>query len=211
MRTCVRASPSDANPKVPRTMIAKYSLVDLFAGCGGMTLGFEQTGRFRSGFAVEWEQAAAKTYRRNFGDHVFAGAIEEVEEFPPCDVLIGGPPCQGFSPLNMQRVGLERRAWWRQYLRALEEEAPAAFVMENVPELLRSAEYQAFADQARDGLRRRGAGPQRGRPRRPAASPPRDRRRVAARHVRVAGGVSLTAGCDSAGRAAVAHLSRCRH
>ncbi len=130
-------------------MTTRYSLVDLFAGCGGMTLGFEQTGRFRSIFAVEWDRAAAETYRRNFGDHVHAGAIERVEDFPKCDVVIGGPPCQGFSPLNMQGVGLERRTLWREYMRALEEAAPSAFVMENVPELLRSAEYHAFADEAR--------------------------------------------------------------
>jgi DNA (cytosine-5)-methyltransferase 1 len=52
-------------------------------------------------------------------------------------VVIGGPPCQGFSPLNRDGVGLERRALWREYLRALDESAPPAFVMENVPELLR--------------------------------------------------------------------------
>ena len=130
-------------------MTTPYSLVDLFAGCGGMTLGFEQTGRFRSVFAVEWDESAAETYRRNFGDHIVARAIERVDEFPPCDVLIGGPPCQGFSPLNMHGVGLERRTLWREYLRALLQSAPSAFVMENVPELLRSAEYHAFADEAR--------------------------------------------------------------
>lgn len=129
-------------------MTAPYTLVDLFAGCGGMTLGFEQSGRFRSIFAVEWDRAAAETYRRNFGDHVHAGAIEQVETFPACDVVIGGPPCQGFSPLNMQGVGLERRSLWREYLRALEDAEPTAFVMENVPELLRSGEYRLFAEHA---------------------------------------------------------------
>lgn len=127
-----------------------YDLIDLFAGCGGMTRGFEDTDRFRSVFAVEWDPDAAETYRRNFGDHVFAGAIEQVERFPDADVVIGGPPCQGFSPLNMKGVGLERRSLWREYLRALEEATPSAFVMENVPQLLRSAEYQAFKDAAEE-------------------------------------------------------------
>lgn len=126
-----------------------YTLMDLFAGCGGMTLGFEATGRFRSVFAVEWDQPAAETYRRNFGDHVVAGAIEDVEGFPKADVVIGGPPCQGFSPLNMLGVGLERRSLWREYLRALDDAQASLFVMENVPELLRSAEFQAFAAAAR--------------------------------------------------------------
>jgi len=126
-----------------------YPLIDLFAGCGGMTLGFEATGRFRSVFAVEWDGAAAETYRRNFGDHVVAAPIEEVRAFPNAAVVIGGPPCQGFSPLNMLGIGLERRSLWRQYLRALDAVEPIMFVMENVPELLRSAEYLAFADAAR--------------------------------------------------------------
>ncbi len=131
-------------------MQESYALIDLFAGCGGMTRGFEDTGRFRSVFAVEWEQDAAETYRRNFGDHVFVGPIERVEEFPTADVVIGGPPCQGFSPLNMQGVGLERRSLWREYLRSLEESTPSAFVMENVPQLLRSAEYRAFVAAAEE-------------------------------------------------------------
>ena len=73
----------------------RYSLMDLFAGCGGMTRGFEDTGRFRAIFAVEWDTDAAETYRRNFGDHVVEGAIEEVPSFPDVDVVIGGPPLPG--------------------------------------------------------------------------------------------------------------------
>ncbi|MCK9250709.1 MAG: DNA cytosine methyltransferase [Solirubrobacteraceae bacterium] len=121
-----------------------FRVVDLFAGCGGMTLGFEATDRFRSIFAVEFEKAAAETYRTNFGDHVAAIPIEDVAEFPEADVLIGGPPCQGFSPLNMRGVGMERRSLWREYLRALKQSAPGVFVMENVPELLKSSEYLEF-------------------------------------------------------------------
>jgi DNA (cytosine-5)-methyltransferase 1 len=118
--------------------------MDLFAGCGGMTRGFVDTGAYEPMFAVEWNEDAAATYAANFGPHVFAGPVQEVDAFPAVDVVIGGPPCQGFSPLNMLGVGLERRGLWREYLRALEESAPLAFVMENVPELLRSAEYEAF-------------------------------------------------------------------
>jgi len=139
--------PSDA-PSSFRDQMTRMALIDLFAGCGGMTLGFERSGRFESCFAVEWDQDAAETFKLNFGDHIFAGPIEQVERFPSADVVVGGPPCQGFSPLNMARVGLERRSLWRQYLRALEESKPQAFVMENVPELLKSAEYAAFCQAA---------------------------------------------------------------
>jgi DNA (cytosine-5)-methyltransferase 1 len=127
--------------------------MDLFAGCGGMTRGFVETARFEPVFAVEMDEHAARTYAANFGeDHVRAVKIEAVDWFPEADVVIGGPPCQGFSPLNRNGIGLERRALWREYLRALRESSPEAFVMENVPELLRSAEYDAFRAAAQDEL-----------------------------------------------------------
>jgi len=122
-----------------------YLLMDLFAGCGGMTRGFVDSGRFKPIFAVEFDPDAAATYSANFGaDHMRAEPIETVKEFPEVDVLIGGPPCQGFSPLNRDGVGLERRGLWREYLRALRQSRASAFVMENVPELLKSGEYTAF-------------------------------------------------------------------
>ncbi|HVS99084.1 MAG TPA: DNA cytosine methyltransferase [Solirubrobacterales bacterium] len=124
--------------------MSRLTLVDLFAGCGGMTRGFEDSGAFRSVFAVELDRDAAATYAANFGAHVACGPIEDVAAFPAADVVIGGPPCQGFSPLNRAAVGFERRGLWRQYLRALVAVEPCAFVMENVPELLRSAEYAEF-------------------------------------------------------------------
>src|SRR4051812_16113464 len=127
--------------------------MDLFAGCGGMTRGFVDTGRFEPVFAVEMDDAAAATYAANFGaEHVVAAKIETVDRFPRADVVIGGPPCQGFSLLNRDGVGLERRALWREDLRALGEAEPAAFVMENVPQLLRSAEYLAFRQAAEHDL-----------------------------------------------------------
>lgn len=122
----------------------RYELIDLFAGCGGMTRGFLDSKRFKAVFAVECDPDAAATYRKNFGDHVAEVPIEDVARFPSADVLIGGPPCQGFSPLNRDAVGFERRGLWREYLRALEQVEPRAFVMENVPELLTSAEYKEF-------------------------------------------------------------------
>jgi DNA (cytosine-5)-methyltransferase 1 len=131
--------------------VARLTLVDLFSGCGGMTRGFEDSGAFRSVFAVEFDRDAAATYAANFGDHVACGPIEDVASFPAADVVIGGPPCQGFSPLNREAVGFERRGLWREYLRALEAIEPRAFVMENVPELLRSAEFVEFRRQA-EGL-----------------------------------------------------------
>ena len=133
-----------APPHMVQSEMSPFTLIDLFAGCGGMTLGFRETGRFRSVLAVESDPDAAEAYRLNFGKHVAQSPIEDVASFQKVDVIIGGPPCQGFSPLNRGFVGFERRGLWREYLRALEQAEPQAFVMENVPELLRSAEYTEF-------------------------------------------------------------------
>jgi DNA (cytosine-5)-methyltransferase 1 len=137
----------------------RYRMIDLFAGCGGMTRGFVDSGHFEPILAVEMDPYAAATYGVNFvpkgasaDEHVIIERIENVEEFPRVDVVIGGPPCQGFSPLNRDGVGLERRDLWREYLRALRESGAAAFVMENVPGLLRSAEYSSFKTLAQQDL-----------------------------------------------------------
>jgi DNA (cytosine-5)-methyltransferase 1 len=130
-------------------MSVRHTIIDLFAGCGGITRGFHDSGRFRTVFAVEVDHDAAETYRRNFGDIVAETLIEDVVSLSKADLVIGGPPCQGFSPLNRDGVGLERRGLWREFLRALEQSAPTAFLMENVPELLRSAEYKLFGEEAR--------------------------------------------------------------
>src|SRR3954454_18403885 len=88
------------------TRMAGFRLMDLFAGAGGMTRGFVDTGLYEPVFAVEMDQHAAATYAANFGEeHVVAKKIEDVDEFPSADVVIGGPPCQGFSPLNRDGVG----------------------------------------------------------------------------------------------------------
>jgi DNA (cytosine-5)-methyltransferase 1 len=128
-------------------------LIDLFAGIGGMTCGFVQarseTLRFEPVFAVEWDEYAAAIYRANFGDHLHEGDIAEVREFPAAEVLIGGPPCQGFSPLGRDRDTTSRaelNSLWRHFVRALEQVRPLVFCMENVPELLKSQEYILFKE-----------------------------------------------------------------
>jgi DNA (cytosine-5)-methyltransferase 1 len=122
--------------------------LDLFAGAGGLSLGFELAGvGFRSTFAVEIDEAAASTYKRNFGTPVYAGPIEDLEEFEPAEVIIGGPPCQGFSPLGRDRDDTSRAEMnelWRQYLRAVRQVQPKAFVIENVPEFQRSAQFETL-------------------------------------------------------------------
>lgn len=118
--------------------------LDLFAGAGGLSLGFKMVGGFRSTFAVEIDDAAASTFKRNFGAPVYAGPIEDLEVFEDADVIIGGPPCQGFSPLGRDRDAASRAEMnelWQQYLRAVRQIRPKAFVIENVPEFQRSAQF----------------------------------------------------------------------
>jgi len=119
--------------------------LDLFAGAGGLSLGFKLAGvGFRSTFAVEIDEAAASTFKRNFGTPVYAGPIEDIEQFEPAEVIIGGPPCQGFSPLGRDRDDVSRAEMnelWQQYLRAVHQVAPKAFVIENVPEFQKSAQF----------------------------------------------------------------------
>src|SRR5689334_16747078 len=85
----------------------RFRLIDLFCGAGGMTLGFsEACGHvFEPVWANDVDEYASSTYNRNFGNHCVSQSIERVlkdrrDEIPTADVVIGGPPCQGFSLLN---------------------------------------------------------------------------------------------------------------
>jgi DNA (cytosine-5)-methyltransferase 1 len=127
--------------------------VDLFAGAGGLSLGFELSGQgFLPTLAVESDQAAARTFKRHFGCQVDDSSIEQIDVFPEADVVIGGPPCQGFSPLGQTgdaMVREERNELWQEYLRAVRQIQPKAFVIENVPQFLRSAQFQALLETLR--------------------------------------------------------------
>ena len=120
----------------------EIKFIDLFAGCGGLSLGMEQAG-FSPIFANEIWGPAATTYRRNRGlpeDQVFVGDInylvEHLSDFKlpkRVDMVCGGPPCQGFSMANRQRVIDDpRNQLYKAYLRFLSQVRPMFFVMENV-------------------------------------------------------------------------------
>lgn len=120
-----------------------FRVVDLFAGCGGLTAGFAATKRYQSIAAVEIDPMAAATYAANFGDHVHNVDIREwvSGELPEADVVIGGPPCQGFSALGRQDPEDPRNLLWREYVKALARIRPQAFVIENVPQFLKSIQF----------------------------------------------------------------------
>jgi DNA (cytosine-5)-methyltransferase 1 len=132
-----------------------YKLVDLFCGAGGLTLGFSQYfGQvFRPVWANDFNPYAAKTYAANFGCHCTTDDIlkiveTRINEIPKADVVIGGPPCQGFSLLNKQRKDDLRKQLWRPYLKIVEHTGAQVFLMENVPQLLGSEEHEKVVEYA---------------------------------------------------------------
>jgi len=130
-------------------------VIDLFAGAGGMTEGFRQAGGFKPTFAVEWDLAAAATYAANFGeDHMHWGDIAEVpnSDIPEADVIIGGPPCQGFSNLGSRDVNDPRNQLWKEYLRFVTHARPKVFVIENVERFRRSSEFELLKKEEHGGL-----------------------------------------------------------
>ncbi|WP_305787364.1 DNA cytosine methyltransferase [Symbioplanes lichenis] len=138
-------------------MAETFRVVDLFAGCGGLTSGFHRTERYRTVGAVELDLAAATTYAVNFGkDLVRPGSIYEWQptgEALQADVVVGGPPCQGFSNLGAKRLDDPRNLLWREYVRVLLQIRPKAFLIENVDRFSRSDEFAALLAETEPGGR----------------------------------------------------------
>lgn len=148
MTQAVRRSAVARPRRSGRAASPKPTVLELFAGCGGMVLGFQRAG-FETVLANECEAAACETLRKNLTDRVAEMPVEEIREFPRADVVAGGPPCQGFSNLGERLPDDPRRQMWRHFLRAVEQAEPRAFVMENVPPLLASQEYVEIERTAR--------------------------------------------------------------
>ena len=128
---------------VVRPSRPRGTFLDLFAGCGGLALGFKQAGFVPLG-AVEIDPDAAATYALNIDRRIVVDDISRVREWPRVDVVVGGPPCQGFSQLGSRDPDDPRNRLWREYLRALDATGADRFVMENVPQLLRSDQFAMF-------------------------------------------------------------------
>lgn len=152
--------PAPASPRSGHalgTLHPMPTVVDLFAGCGGMTAGFIAAG-FTPTLAVEWDLAAAATYAANFGEgHVVWGDVAEVQndDVPRADVVVGGPPCQGFSNLGSRDPSDPRNALWVEFMRVVLAADPQVFVLENVDRFSKSPEFALLtAELARGRLRR---------------------------------------------------------
>jgi DNA (cytosine-5)-methyltransferase 1 len=149
------------------------NVIDLFAGCGGFTQGFREfraspqssSSPFRTVGAVELDVAAASTYAVNFADeaggtdHIFSGEENgDITKWDPgqveadVDVILGGPPCQGFSGLGKEDEDDPRNMLWREYVRAVNALHPKIFVMENVDRFFKSREYTELRQTLKDAV-----------------------------------------------------------
>jgi len=117
----------------------KPKLVSLFAGAGGLDLGFIKAG-FEVVWANDFDENAVKTYHKNIGTHSVLGDITKINssEIPDeVDVITGGFPCQGFSVANTKRnVEDKRNFLYKEMLRIIKDKQPKFFVAENVKGLL---------------------------------------------------------------------------
>ncbi|HHT26147.1 MAG TPA: DNA cytosine methyltransferase [Firmicutes bacterium] len=134
---------------------ASYRLIDAFAGAGGMTLGFTKAfGHvFNPVWANDFNNDAVASYNANFGEHCVYGDIIDIladpaTRIPQADVVIGGPPCQGFSLLNKNRKNDPRKQLWKPFLEIVRLSGARVFVIENVPQLLKSGEYREIRETA---------------------------------------------------------------
>lgn len=125
----------------------KYKVASLFAGIGGICLGFKQAG-FEIVWANEIDDAACKTYRHNFGDsYLVQGDIRKIAaaSIPDFDVLAAGFPCQPFSIAGKQRGFQDRRGnLFFEIARIIDEKRPRVVFLENVPNLLNHDDGKTF-------------------------------------------------------------------
>lgn len=136
----------------------RLKVVDLFSGVGGLSLGFEQAG-FDVAAAVELDPIHAATHSQNFpSTRMLAGAIEDIHAAEiltasnrqpgEISVLIGGPPCQGFSAMGKRRHDDPRNQLIMEFARLVNEVRPYYFVMENVKGILYSSDDPGAEERA---------------------------------------------------------------
>ena len=111
----------------------KIKVIGLFSGCGGLDLGFKQAG-YDLIWANDILKDACDTYRLNIGDHIVNEDITKIDLdiIPNADIIIGGPPCQGFSGIGKRDPNDNRSALVYSYLDVVNKVQPKIFLFENV-------------------------------------------------------------------------------
>ena len=127
-----------------------YRILDLFCGAGGFSYGLEQNNNFKTLIGLDFEPAAIETFNYNFSEATgICGDITNSDvkqniinlaKIRKVNMIIGGPPCQGFS-LKGKNLGLadERNFLFKEYLDIVKEIKPDIFIIENVKNLYNSA------------------------------------------------------------------------
>lgn len=138
-------------------MKMKIRAISLFSGAGGMDLGFR-----RAGVDVIWANdfnaAACETYRENFREEIHCGSLMDFDykALPDCDLVFGGPPCQGFSVAGKMDPTDPRSKLVFEFQRVVGAKRPRFFVMENVAALGRLAKFEAVRNRLLNGYRKMG-------------------------------------------------------
>ncbi len=117
----------------------RETVLDLFAGCGGLALGFETAGYKTIGF--EMDNAAATTYAKNLSGECYAVKLDLEFEYPHAEIIIGGPPCQPFSVGGHQKGFEDARDGFPIFIDAVKKLRPKVFMFENVRGLLYSNKW----------------------------------------------------------------------
>ena len=115
------------------SMVEPAKVIDLFAGCGGLSLGFEAAGYKTIGY--ELEENAVNTYNQNLLGECYCQKLEVGFEYPKADIIIGGPPCQPFSVFGNQKGMEDARDGFPIFIDAVKRVQPKVFLFENVRNL----------------------------------------------------------------------------
>lgn len=154
------------NKKLNTPKIGEFRILDLFSGAGGMSYGMEKNPHFKTAVALDFNEKALETFKYNMPDtKIVSGDITdcnvrrqiiELSKANAVNMIIGGPPCQGFS-LKGKKLGLDdpRNFLFNEYLNIVTELQPEVFVIENVKALL-STSAGWFKNQIIDKVKQMG-------------------------------------------------------
>jgi DNA (cytosine-5)-methyltransferase 1 len=121
--------------------MTKPRIIDLFSGAGLFSEGFRQAG-FVPVFAIDLDHDAVKTYNQNIVEVAVVGCVDETIELPKAEVVIAGPPCQGFSTLGRRDPADQRNQLSLALPSLVDKSGASVAVVENVPPFLNSAPWR---------------------------------------------------------------------
>ena len=135
--------------------LKQYTVISIFAGCGGSSLGYKWAG-FKELLAIDFDENAVETFKLNFDCPVWLRDIKEVtakEILEFCkikkgelDVLDGSTPCQGFSTAGKRQINDNRNTLFLEFVRLINDLQPKVFVMENVSGMIKGKMKGCFIE-----------------------------------------------------------------